>query len=65
MKLVENLFYLKSTNEYLCYLNAMINDNQIGIVYKEPINKQQKEELSENNHIILLDKFVKQEYLLY
>ena len=55
-------FVSKSTNEYLCYLNAMMNDNQIGIIYKEPTNKRQKEELSVNNYIISLDKFVKQEY---
>ena len=48
-------FVSKSTNEYSY-------TTQMGIIYKEPINKQQKEELSVNNYIISLDMFVKQEY---
>ena len=27
-------FVSKSTNEYLCYLNAILQDNQTGIIYE-------------------------------
>ena len=45
-------FISKSTTDYIDYLNELLTDNNIGITYKEQINKEELLEL-ENDYIIM------------
>jgi len=42
----------KSTNEFLEYLNFILQNNNMGIIYKEQIDKEKRDELS-NDYIII------------
>ena len=55
-------FISKSKKEYLEYLNAILNDNNIGIVYKKQIDKKKLEELSKSYTIVSLQKYENNEY---
>jgi len=52
-------FITKSTNEYLEYLNNLLIDNDMGINYKEQIDKQKKEELSKDYNIFSVNDLIK------
>ncbi len=55
-------FISKSKSEYLQYLNKILNDNEIGIIYKEQINKEKLEELSNDYTIVSIQKYENSEY---
>ncbi len=55
-------FISKSKSEYLQYLNEILNDNEIGIIYKEQINKEKLEELSNDYTIVSIQKYENNEY---
>ena len=52
----------KSTNEYLEYLNLILQENQIGFTYQGQIGQEKRTELSKNNIIISMEAFAKQKY---
>lgn len=55
-------FIKRNTKEYIEYLNMILIDNEQGIVYRETITDDKKlKELSKNNYIFSLDKYVKKE----
>ena len=55
-------FISKNTNEYLEYLNEILINNHIGIVYKEQMTKEELEKISKKYTIISLNKISKKEY---
>jgi len=55
-------FISKSSNEYLEYLNDILRDNNIGITYKEMIDKVRLKELSNNYYSLSLIKLENNEY---
>jgi len=55
-------FLSKSKKEYLQYLNDILNNNEIGIIYKEQVNKEKLEELSHDYTIVSLLKCENNEY---
>lgn len=55
-------FISKSKKEYLEYLNAILNNNNIGIVYKKQIDKEKLEELSNDYIVVSLQKYENNEY---
>ena len=55
-------FISKSTKDYIDYLNELLTDNNIGIIYKEQINKEKLLELEKDYTIMSL---VKMENNLY
>ena len=55
-------FIPKSNKEYLDYLNEILNDNQIGIIYKEQINKQELEKLEQEYFVFSTQKLEQNKY---
>lgn len=55
-------FISKSTNEYLEYLNDILQDSNIGVKYRESINKEELEELSNNYIVVYLDMITNNYY---
>ena len=55
-------FLSKSNKEYLQYLNDILNNNAMGIVYKSQINKEKREQLSNDYTIFSLLKWENHEY---
>ena len=55
-------FISKSSNEYLSYLNDILRDNNIGITYKEMIDKEKLKELSNRYYYLSLIKLENNEY---
>ena len=49
-------FISKSTQDYIDYLNKLLTDNNIGITYKEQINKDKLLELQKDYTIMSLEK---------
>ena len=49
-------FISKSTKDYIDYLNELLTDNNIGITYKEQINKEKLLELQKDYTIMSLEK---------
>lgn len=49
----------KSTNEYLDYLNNIMQDNQMGVIYKDKIDEERRKELSKNYIIFSVDELIK------
>lgn len=43
-------------------MNSILNDNEIGIVYKKQIDKEQLEELSKNYTVVSIKKYENNEY---
>ena len=60
-KVIEE-FISKSTKDYIDYLNEILTDNNIGITYKGPINKDKLLRLKEKYTIMSLEKVEKKEY---
>ena len=55
-------FISKSNKEYLNYLNEILNNNEIGIKYKEQINKQELEKLEQDYFIFSTQKYEDNKY---
>lgn len=55
-------FISKSTKEYADYLNELLNNNNIGIIYKEKITKDELIKLEKNYTILSLEKVRKKLY---
>ena len=55
-------FISKSKSEYLQYLNEILNDNETGIIYKEQVDKEKLEELSNDYTIVSIQKYENNEY---
>ena len=55
-------FISKSSNEYLSYLNDILRDNNIGITYKEMIDKVRLKELCNDYYYLSLIKLENNEY---
>lgn len=55
-------FISKSTNEYLEYLNDILQNNNIGIKYREKIDKEELEKLSNNYIVVYLDMITNNNY---
>lgn len=55
-------FISKSNKEYLNYLNEILNNNEIGIKYKEQINKQELEKLEQDYFIFSTKKYEDNKY---
>ena len=55
-------FISKSTNEYLEYLNDILQNNNIGVKYRESINKEELQELSNNYIVVYLDMITNNYY---
>lgn len=55
-------FISKSNKEYLNYLNEILNNNEIGIKYKEQINKQELEKLEQDYFIFSTKKYEENKY---
>ena len=51
-----------ASKEYLDYLNEILNDNQIGIIYKEQINKQELEKLEQEYFVFSTQKLEQNKY---
>lgn len=49
----------KSTNEYLDYLNNIMQDNQMGVIYQDKIDEEKRNELSKNYLIFSVDELIK------
>ena len=49
----------KSTNEYLDYLNNIMQDNQMGVIYQDKIDERKRKELSKNYLIFSVDELIK------
>lgn len=49
----------KSTNEYLDYLNDIMQDNQMGVIYQDKIDEEKRKELSKNYIIFSVDELIK------
>ena len=52
----------KSNKEYLNYLNEILNNNEIGIKYKEQIDKRELEKLEQNYFIFSTKKYENNKY---
>ena len=55
-------FISKSTNEYLEYLNDILQNNNIGIKYREKINEEELDKLKENHMVIFLQTLMNNQY---
>lgn len=55
-------FISKSSNEYLEYLNDILQNNKIGFIYKEAITKKEREKLQDNYYIFSSTRIEKEEY---
>lgn len=55
-------FISKNSKEYIKYLNDILQNNNIGLIYKEPITKQELEEQKNNYYIFYCSKFENKEY---
>ncbi len=55
-------FISKSTKDYIDYLNELLTDNNMGLHYKEQINKKELDELSKDYTIMSLVKMENKEY---
>ena len=55
-------FISKSTKDYIDYLNELLTDNNIGITYKEQINKEKLLELEKDYTIMSLEKMENNQY---
>lgn len=55
-------FISKSTKEYTDYLNELLNNNNIGIIYKEKIAKEELTKLEKDYTILSLEKIRKKSY---
>ena len=55
-------FILKNSKEYIKYLNDILQNNNIGFIYKEPITKQELEKLKEDYYIFYHSKIENKEY---
>ena len=55
-------FISKSNKEYLNYLNEILNNNEIGIKYKEQINKQELEKIEQDYFIFSTKKYEDNKY---
>ena len=55
-------FISKSTQDYIDYLNELLADNNIGITYKEQINKEKLLELENDYTIMSLVKMENNQY---
>ena len=55
-------FISKSNKEYLNYLNEILNNYEIGIKYKEQINKQELEKLEQDYFIFSTKKYEDNKY---
>ncbi len=53
---------IKSTQDYIDYLNELLADNNIGITYKEQINKEKLLELENDYTIMSLVKMENNQY---
>ena len=49
----------KSTNEYFDYLNNIMQDNQMGVIYQDKIDEEKRNELSKNYLIFSVDDLIK------
>ena len=49
----------KSTNEYLDYLNNIMQDNQMGVIYQDKIDEEKRKELSKKYIIFSVDDLIK------
>jgi len=55
-------FISKSSNEYLEYLNTILQNNDIGIKYKEKINEDELDKLSKDYNVIFLQTLMNNQY---
>ncbi len=55
-------FISKSSKEYIKYLTDILQNNNIGFIYKEPITKQELEKLKEDYYIFFSSKIENKEY---
>lgn len=55
-------FISKSSNEYLEYLNDILQDNKIGFIHKEAITKEEREKLQEDYYLFSSTRIEKEEY---
>ena len=55
-------FISKSSKEYIKYLNDILQNNNIGFIYKEPITKQELEKIKEDYYIFYHSKIENKEY---
>lgn len=55
-------FISKSTKDYIDYLNELLTDNNIGITYKEQINKEKLLELEKDYTVMSLVKMENNQY---
>lgn len=49
----------KSTNKYLDYLNNIMQDNQMGVIYQDKIDEEKRKELSKKYIIFSVDDLIK------
>jgi len=49
----------KSTNEYFDYLNNIMQDNQMGVIYQDKIDEEKRKELSKKYIIFSVDDLIK------
>lgn len=55
-------FISRSSNEYLEYLNDILQDNKIGFIYKEAITKQERDKLEKDYYIFSSTRIEKEDY---
>lgn len=55
-------FISKNSKDYIKYLNDILQNNNIGFIYKEAITKQELEKLQENYYIFYCSKIENEEY---
>ena len=55
-------FISKSSKEYIKYLNDILQNNNIGFIYNEPITKQELEKIKEDYYIFYHSKIENKEY---
>lgn len=55
-------FISKNSNEYIKYLNSILQNNSLGIIYKEAITKREIEKLKEDYYIFFTSKIENKEY---
>ena len=55
-------FISKNSKEYLEYLNEILQNNKIGIIYKPPINKKELEKLEDDYFVFSSVKMENKEY---
>ena len=55
-------FISKNSKDYIKYLNDILQNNNIGFIYKEAITKQELEKLQKNYYIFYFSKIENEEY---